>query len=86
MPAKYIPEGFHSVTPYLTCTNVGEVIDFLKQTFDAKEIERMLQLPIVGLPWWLREPERGPAAPGNDEGAPAGSRSNRSFRCDLDLS
>ena len=41
MPAKYIPDGFHTVTPYLTCTNVAKVIDFLKRTFDAKEIERM---------------------------------------------
>ncbi len=41
MPAKHIPEGFHTVTPYLTCTPVGQVIDFLKKTFDATEIERM---------------------------------------------
>jgi PhnB protein len=41
MPAKYIPDGFHTVTPYLTCPNVAAVIDFLKGAFDAKEVERV---------------------------------------------
>jgi PhnB protein len=41
MSAKPIPDGFHTVTPYLTCTPVAEVIEFLKKTFDAAEIERM---------------------------------------------
>ena len=41
MPANHIPDGFHTVTPYLTCAPVGQVIDFLKRTFDATEIERM---------------------------------------------
>jgi PhnB protein len=41
MPAKAIPEGFHTVTPYLTVHGVAKLMDFLKQAFDAKEIERM---------------------------------------------
>jgi len=34
------PDGYHSVTPYLVVENVPKVIDFLKATFDAIEIER----------------------------------------------
>jgi len=36
------PEGYHSVTPYLHVSNVGRLIDFLKQSFDAVEMERFL--------------------------------------------
>jgi PhnB protein len=39
--AKPIPDGFHSVTVYLTVPGVAKLIDFLKQAFDATEIERM---------------------------------------------
>jgi PhnB protein len=38
---KPIPDGFHTVTPYLTVPGIPKVIDFLKQAFDAKEIERI---------------------------------------------
>ena len=41
MAVKPIPEGFHSVTPYLTVQGVGKLIDFLKLAFRAKETERM---------------------------------------------
>ena len=41
MAAKPIPSGFHTVTPYLTIQGASKLIDFLKQAFDAKEIERM---------------------------------------------
>jgi PhnB protein len=41
MAAKPIPTGFHTVTPYLTVQGASKLIDFLKQAFDAKEIERM---------------------------------------------
>jgi PhnB protein len=41
MAAKPIPSGFHTVTPYLTVQGANKLIDFLKQAFDAKEIERM---------------------------------------------
>jgi uncharacterized glyoxalase superfamily protein PhnB len=37
MAVKPIPEGYHTVTPYITVENPGEVIDFLKKAFDAKE-------------------------------------------------
>ena len=38
--AKYIPEGFHTVTPYLTVKDPKEAISFYKRAFGARE--RML--------------------------------------------
>ena len=40
MPAKAKPDGYHSVTPYLVVDGAARLIDFLQQTFDAKEVER----------------------------------------------
>jgi len=39
--AKPIPEGYHSVTVYLTVPGVAKLMDFLKQAFGAEEIDRM---------------------------------------------
>jgi PhnB protein len=39
MAVKPIPDGYHSVTPYLLVQGVAKLIDFLKQAFDAKERE-----------------------------------------------
>jgi uncharacterized glyoxalase superfamily protein PhnB len=39
--AKPIPDGYHSVTAYLTVPGVAKLIDFLKRAFGAREIERM---------------------------------------------
>lgn len=39
---KPIPEGFHTVTPYLIVKNASEAIEFYKNAFNAKEIFRML--------------------------------------------
>ena len=36
MAVKAIPEGHHTVTPYLTVRGATKVIDFLKQAFDAE--------------------------------------------------
>ncbi len=36
-----IPEGYHSITPYLTVRGAGRLMDFLKQAFGAEEIFRM---------------------------------------------
>jgi PhnB protein len=41
MAVKPIPEGFHTVTPYLMVQGASKLIDFLKQAFGAKEILRM---------------------------------------------
>lgn len=38
---KAVPDNYHTVTPYLVVPGAAKVIDFLKQTFDAKEIVRM---------------------------------------------
>jgi PhnB protein len=40
MAVKPIPEGFHTVTPYLVVKGVAKVLDFVKHAFDAKEIDR----------------------------------------------
>jgi PhnB protein len=37
MAVKPIPEGFHTVTPYLIVESVDRLVDFLKTAFDAKE-------------------------------------------------
>ncbi|OGC78483.1 MAG: glyoxalase [candidate division Zixibacteria bacterium RBG_16_50_21] len=43
MAAKPIPDNFHTVTPHLIIQGVGKLIDFMKQAFEAKEIERVAQ-------------------------------------------
>ena len=40
MAAKAIPDGFHTVTPYLVVEKVSQVIEFLVAAFDGKEIQR----------------------------------------------
>ena len=40
MAVKPIPDGYHSVTPYLIAQGVPALIEFLKKAFDAKELER----------------------------------------------
>ena len=41
MKVKPIPEGFHSVTPYLIVEKASEFIDFLKAAFGAQEKYRV---------------------------------------------
>ena len=41
MAVNPIPEGFHSVTPYLIVQDVPKLLDFLVQAFAAEEIHRM---------------------------------------------
>lgn len=36
-----IPEGYHTVTPYLVVKGANNLITFLKQAFDAKVLVRM---------------------------------------------
>ena len=43
MPAKPIPEGYHSLTPYLVVDDGARAIDFYKQAFGATERGRMAQ-------------------------------------------
>jgi uncharacterized glyoxalase superfamily protein PhnB len=44
MTVKPIPDGYHTVTPYLVVRNAAGLIEFLQQAFNAKEIERMQSL------------------------------------------
>ena len=41
MPVKPIPEGYHSVTPYLIIKGASAAIDFYKKAFGATELFRM---------------------------------------------
>jgi PhnB protein len=43
MAVKAIPEGFHTITPYLIVKDASKFIDFAKQAFDAQEIHRTAQ-------------------------------------------
>ena len=38
---KPIPEGYHSITPYLVVKDAAKAIDFYKRAFNAQEMERM---------------------------------------------
>ena len=40
-PTKPIPEGYHSITPALTCRNADQAIEFYKKAFGAQELVRM---------------------------------------------
>jgi PhnB protein len=40
MTVKPIPQGFHSITPALTCKNCAAAIDFYKKAFGAQELMR----------------------------------------------
>lgn len=41
MAVNPIPEGFHTVTPYLTVDDAQSLIDFIQQAFDGKVTYRM---------------------------------------------
>ena len=41
MPVKPIPEGYHSVTPYLIVKGAAAALDFYKKAFGATELFRM---------------------------------------------
>jgi PhnB protein len=40
MPVKPIPDGYHTITPYLVVANVNKLIEFVIKAFDAKEKHR----------------------------------------------
>ena len=41
MPVKKIPDGYHSIQPYIMMKNCAEAIEFYKKAFGAKERLRM---------------------------------------------
>jgi PhnB protein len=48
MGVKPIPEGYHSVTPYLILKNASQAINFYQQAFNAKELMRIAAEGKVG--------------------------------------
>ncbi len=40
-PVRPIPQGYHSITPAITCKNASKAIDFYKNALGASEIMRM---------------------------------------------
>ena len=38
---KPVPERYHSVTPYLVVQGVPKLLEFMKQTFNSTELERV---------------------------------------------
>lgn len=44
MSVKSIPEGYHSITPYLGIEKASEAIEFYKKAFNATEVMR-LEMP-----------------------------------------
>ncbi len=40
MPVKHVPEGYHSVTPYLICRNARAALEYYKTAFGARELTR----------------------------------------------
>lgn len=49
MSVKPIPDGYHTVTPYLLVKGVAELLDFLREAFDAEVVHR-LELPDGTIP------------------------------------
>ena len=41
MPVKPIPDGYHSVTPYLIIKDAARALEFYKKAFGATELMRM---------------------------------------------
>ena len=49
MPVKPIPDGYHTVTPYLIVNDAAKAIEFYKQAFGATEMLRFPdRLPLQG--------------------------------------
>ena len=44
MAIKPIPDGYHTVTPYLLVSSVPKLIDFLKNAFNA-EVSEYMDIP-----------------------------------------
>ena len=41
MTVKPVPDGFHTLTPYLTVDNAQTLMNFIEQAFDGKVVYRM---------------------------------------------
>jgi len=78
---KPIPDGYHTVTPYLVVSNAAAAIDFYKKAFNASETMRMngpggkvmhAEIKIGDSPVMLADefPEMGARSPQSLGGAP----------------
>jgi PhnB protein len=83
MPVKPIPEGYHTVTPYLIVKDAARAIDFYKKALGAKELMRFpgpdgkvmhAEIKIGDSPIMLGDeaPERGFRGPEALGGSPVG--------------
>ena len=41
MPVRPVPEGYHTVTPFIVARNAAKLIDFIHQAFGAETIDKM---------------------------------------------
>ena len=41
MPVKPIPDGYHTVTPFLSVKGCAQLLDFMKKALGAEEVMRM---------------------------------------------
>ena len=79
---KPIPDGYHSLTPYLTIDGAAKALEFYKQAFGATELFRMehegkighAEMKIGDSPFMLADenPQMGNKAPKTLGGTPVG--------------
>jgi PhnB protein len=83
MAVKPIPDGYHSITPYLIVQGAAAAIDFYKKVFGATEVFRVpgpggkvghaeLQFGDSRIMLADEHPEMGAKAPGSFGGTPVG--------------
>jgi PhnB protein len=41
MAVRHIPDGYHTVTPFIVANDTAKLVDFIKQAFGAEELDRM---------------------------------------------
>lgn len=58
MGVKAVPDGYHTVTPYLVVRGAGDCLDFIREAFGGREKLRMARPDgSIGHASSLREPE-----------------------------
>lgn len=81
MAVKYIPDGYHTATPYLIIKGAARALDFYKKAFGATELMRMpdsdgkighAEIKIGNSPIMLADefPDRGYKSPQSIGGTP----------------
>ncbi len=45
MAVKPIPEGYHSVTPYLAVEGADKLLEFVTHAFDAADVHECMRRP-----------------------------------------